>query len=163
MALSAAEKADADATFNGLISHAEPLQGTSPYKKATLIQCLKMISLRSDAHKWFGLFQISFEALNEEQHTYRIHRHGVIPSRVFNLPMMRTLLLSTNHTIDPPSAKLLALHRAIAVILELSAAGEYINHIIRHMEEIWVRNDGSVELGRIVALKLDGWLDGVAA
>ncbi|KAK2812613.1 hypothetical protein FQN50_001257 [Emmonsiellopsis sp. PD_5] len=121
------------------------------------------ISLRSNVHKRFGLFQISFEALNEEQqHTYRIHGHGVIPSRVFNLPMTRTLLLSPNHTIDPPSAKFLALHRAITVILELSAAGEYINHIIHHMEEIWVRNDGSVELGRIVALKLDGWLDGVA-
>ncbi|KAK2813886.1 hypothetical protein FQN50_000287 [Emmonsiellopsis sp. PD_5] len=121
------------------------------------------ISLRSDAHTRFGLFQISFEALSEEQHTYRIHGRGAVTSRVFNLPMTRTLLLSPNRTINPPSVKLFALHRAIAIILELSAAGEYIDRIIHHMEETWVRSDGTVELGRIVALKLDGWLDGVAA
>lgn len=121
------------------------------------------ISLRSDARKRFGRFRISFEALDEERHTYRIHGRGETTSRTFSLPVTRTLLLSPNRTIDPPSAKLLALHRVIAVILELSAAGEYIDRIIRHMEEIWVRSDGSVELGRILALKLDGWHDGTVA
>ncbi|KMO99990.1 hypothetical protein CIRG_00133 [Coccidioides immitis RMSCC 2394] len=66
---------------------------------------------------------------------------------VFNLPTTRTLLLSPNHTIDPPSPELLALHQAIALILDVSAAGQYIDHIIHHIEELWARSDGSSDLG----------------
>ncbi|KAK2783643.1 hypothetical protein FQN53_009095 [Emmonsiellopsis sp. PD_33] len=125
------------------------------------------ISLTREAHTRFGLFQISFEPLNPAdansdtnipKHTYRIHGTPIY-SDIFNLPVTRTLLISPHHTIDPPSSKLLSLHRAIAMILELSAAGEYIEHIIQHIEEVWVRSDGSVELGHIVALRMGGWLD----
>lgn len=124
------------------------------------------ISLTPNAHKRFGLFHFSFEALDgshHPRHTYKIHSSKRAVSQSLKLPVIRTLFLSPNHTIDPPSERLLALHRAIAVVLELSAAGEYIDRIIRDMEELWVRSDGSVELGRIVSLRLGGWLDGIAA
>ncbi|KMP01637.1 hypothetical protein CISG_01121 [Coccidioides immitis RMSCC 3703] len=120
------------------------------------------LTLTAEAHRSFGNFQISFEAMDTSihpKHTYKIHSSDDGASLFFNLPAIRTLLLSTNHTIDPPSPKLLAIHRAIAVILHLSAAGEHIDQIIRHIEEVWFRSDGSAELGHIVSLKLGGWLD----
>ncbi|PGH03459.1 hypothetical protein GX51_04033 [Blastomyces parvus] len=124
------------------------------------------ISLAADLHTCFGLFKLTFEAVDSTtstDHTYTISSSNALVRNSYNLPVTRSLLLSPNHTIDPPSVKLLALHRAIARILELSAAGTYIDRIIRDMEEVWVRSDGSAELGRIVGLKLGGWLGGVAA
>lgn len=124
-----------------------------------------VLTLTHYVHRYFGEFKISFEAMDDSvhPHTYRIHASDSVASIAFNLPTTRTLLLSPNRTIGPPSAKLLALHRAIAVILHLSAAGQYIDKITRHMEELWARSDGSSELGHIVSLKLGGWFDDVAA
>ncbi|OJD11710.1 hypothetical protein ACJ73_09490 [Blastomyces percursus] len=124
------------------------------------------ISLAADLHTCFGLFKLTFEAVDSitsTDHTYTINSSNALVRSSYNLPVTRALLLSPHHTIDPPSLKLLALHRAIARILELSAAGTYIDRIIRDMEEVWVRSDGSAELGRIIGLKLGGWLDGVTA
>jgi hypothetical protein len=47
------------------------------------------------------------------------------------LPVIRTLTLSPNCTIDPPSQRLLAVHRTIAFIIKLSGAGSYIEDILR--------------------------------
>ncbi|PGH33507.1 hypothetical protein GX50_03664 [[Emmonsia] crescens] len=123
------------------------------------------ITLTGRAHECFGLFQISFEALDgptHSEHTYRIHSSNQAVVHMLKLPVTCTLFPSSNCSIDPPSPQLLALHRAIAIILEFSGAGEYIDRIIRDMEELSVRNDGSVELGRIVSLRLGGWLDSAA-
>ncbi|KAK2798287.1 hypothetical protein FQN50_008892 [Emmonsiellopsis sp. PD_5] len=124
------------------------------------------ISLAPHVHKNFGLFRITFEALHGDpsqlNHTYKIQAPRPFISNMFKLPVTRTLFLSPNHTIDPPSPQLLALHHAIGTILELSAAGEYVDRIIRHMDEVTVRSDGSAELGRIVTLRMGGWLAGVA-
>ncbi|EGE86673.1 uncharacterized protein BDCG_16117 [Blastomyces dermatitidis ER-3] len=124
------------------------------------------ITLSKSVHTQFGLFEISFEAMdssNHPQNTYTIHSSSRVLSQLYNLPVTRTLLLSPNLTIDPPSAKLLAIHRAIAIIIALSAAGEYMDQILRDMEEVWVRSDGAAEMGRIVSLKIGGWLDSVVA
>ncbi|KAK2735071.1 hypothetical protein FQN57_001351 [Myotisia sp. PD_48] len=123
------------------------------------------ISITTDLHTFFGQFKLTFEAVdptNPSNHTYRINGSTALIRGAYNLPVTRTLLLSPNHTINPPSAKLLALHCAIARILQLSAAGAYVDRIIRDMEEVWVPSDGSAELGRIVGLKLGGWFDGVS-
>ncbi|KAM5471086.1 hypothetical protein MauCBS54593_003424 [Microsporum audouinii] len=120
------------------------------------------ISLGAELHTLFGMFQLTFEPVDlttSTPLTYIITSSNNLMRSSFNFPITRTLLLSPGHTIDPPSAKLLALHRAIARIMELSAAGTYIERIIRDMEEVWVRSDGSAELGKIVGLKLGGWLD----
>ncbi|KAM5445170.1 hypothetical protein MaudCBS49596_007806 [Microsporum audouinii] len=123
------------------------------------------ISLAAELHTLFGMFQLTFEPVGlttSTPHTYMITSSNKLMRSSFNFPITRTLLLSPGHTIDPPSAKLLALHRAIAHILERSAAGTYIERIIQDMEEVWVRSDGSAELGKIVGLKLGGWLDSAA-
>ncbi|KAI0395868.1 hypothetical protein F5Y17DRAFT_465463 [Xylariaceae sp. FL0594] len=61
-------------------------------------------------------------------------------------------------TIDPPSARLLALHRAIAHILHFSAAAEYIDELLRKMEGQGVcASDGSTEIDRLLSLALRGW------
>jgi hypothetical protein len=52
------------------------------------------------------------------------------------LPVTRTLYLTPDHTIDPPSLRLLAIHRAIGRNLNLSGAGDSIDHILRDMDEV---------------------------
>ncbi|OJD22194.1 hypothetical protein ACJ73_06461 [Blastomyces percursus] len=67
--------------------------------------------------------------------------------------------LTDDQSIEPPSLRLLAIHRASAHILRRSRVGKYINNILRDMEGIGVRADASTELGRIMKLRLGGWLD----
>lgn len=69
-----------------------------------------------------------------------------------NLPI-RAIALS----IDPPSSRLLALHCAIAHILHLSAAGDYIDKLLREMDgQGACAADGSTELDRLLRLGLRG-------
>ena len=96
----------------------------------------------------------------DQPHTYKID--STIPPYAKNpmFPLVRTLYLSNERTIDPPSPRLLGIHYAVSQIMHLSAAGEYIDKILRDFEHVCVRADGSTELGRLVRLGVDGWLDG---
>lgn len=119
------------------------------------------LTLTHSMHLFFGDFQVFFEPVSHvDAHTYRIG--SFLPGfvqRNQGLPVTRTLYLSHNRTIDPPSPRLLALHRAIAYILHLSAAGEYIDKLLRDMDGQAVLADGSTELDRLVRLGLRGWSD----
>lgn len=77
------------------------------------------------------------------------------------LPIVsRTLYLSENPTIDPPSPRLLAIHAAIAHILHLSAAGNYIDSILYDLDKGGIMVDGSTHLGYLTMLRVGGWWDG---
>ncbi|QSS65890.1 hypothetical protein I7I51_06741 [Histoplasma capsulatum] len=118
------------------------------------------ISLTPTFHGLFGDFRVYFDAIAGEEHTYRIGSflHPVSAARR-GLPITRKLFLSEGRVIDAPSPRLLALHRAIAYILHLSGAGEYIDKLLQDFEEMGVQADGSTDLARIVNLRLGGWLD----
>jgi hypothetical protein len=118
------------------------------------------LTLTHDFHQLFGNFEIFFEPMAQLPYTYRINstRSGFTRNPIF--PLSRTLYLSNTRTIDPPSSRLLAVHRAIAYILHLSAAGDYIDQILRDLDEPDIRTDGSTELGRLVELRLGGWWNG---
>ncbi|KAF3490864.1 uncharacterized protein GIQ15_00381 [Arthroderma uncinatum] len=120
------------------------------------------ISLRYNVHRQFGSFKIHFESMDPAAyppHTYRVNsaKVGSTPFLPSWLPVIRTFYLSPNCTIDPPSPRLLDIHRSCAVILHLSAAGEYIDQILRDQEEPYIPSDGSAHLGHLVSLKLSGW------
>jgi hypothetical protein len=124
------------------------------------------LTLTHSFHQFFGDFQVYFEPDPDDQrpHTYRIA--SFLPAPILRdrpLPITRTLHLTDNRTIDPPSHRLLAIYCAIAHILHLSAAGEYIDQILRDAEKLGVQEDGSTELGRLVHLGLGGWVDSVGA
>ncbi|RWA11045.1 hypothetical protein EKO27_g4054 [Xylaria grammica] len=89
-------------------------------------------------------------------HTYEID--SFVAPNVFQdgLPIARTLYLTPTRTMDPPSPRLLATHRAIAHTLHLSDAGEYIEKTLQDVEEIGIRADGSTELGCLVKPGLGG-------
>jgi hypothetical protein len=76
---------------------------------------------------------------------------------------VRTLYLTTTRTIDPPSPRFLAIHQAITLVLHQSAAGDYINRILEHLDQINVREDGSTEVGHLIELRLGGWLRSIRA
>ncbi|KAJ6114137.1 hypothetical protein N7512_007582 [Penicillium capsulatum] len=119
---------------------------------------INALTLTLDYHRLFGEFQIYFER-TRTPHQYRIDSTEQSPFlRDPLFPVTRTLTLSPNRTIDPPSARLLEVHRAIALIMKLSAAGEYIEKVLRDMEELDVREDGSTHLGYLTGLRLGGWL-----
>ena len=70
-------------------------------------------------------------------------------------PVTRALTLSPSRTIDPPDYRLLGVHCAIAHIMNLSGAGEYIEKVLRDMDEVDVKADGSTNLGYMMGLRLN--------
>ncbi|KHN98980.1 uncharacterized protein MAM_03442 [Metarhizium album ARSEF 1941] len=116
------------------------------------------LSLTHNLHLFFGEFKIFFEPVEDLANTYKIDTF--LPYLILNglLPKTRTLFITEQHTIDPPSPRLLAIHRAIAHILHLSAAGLYIERILQDAEDEIVRADGSTALDKLVQLRLAGWV-----
>ncbi|KAJ4312444.1 hypothetical protein N0V84_009936 [Fusarium piperis] len=118
------------------------------------------LTLTHSLHMLFGDFRVFFTPADQQPqpHKYLIDtflRAGFIDE----VPVTRALYLTEERTIDPPSPRLLAIHRAIAHILHLTAAGGYIDDILRDAEEP-AREDGSTELERLVRLGLNGWSRG---
>ncbi|KAL8412951.1 hypothetical protein RB596_009488 [Gaeumannomyces avenae] len=109
-------------------------------------------------HCSFGSFEIFFEGPLSDQppHTYRIDAFNSFMGAVLGLPVTRTLHLTADRNIDPPSPRLLAIHCAIGHILHLSGVGEYIDRIWRDAEEYGVRQDGSTDIGTLIGWKLGG-------
>jgi hypothetical protein len=122
---------------------------------------LNALILMLDYHWLFGEFQLYFEPMGSP-YEYKIDliESGFLCDLFF--PITRTLTLSPNHTIDLPSPRLLGVHRAISHILKLSGAGEYIEQILQDMEQVTVEADGSTNLGDIMRLRFDGWLNQLA-
>ncbi|KAM3496754.1 hypothetical protein MY10362_009875, partial [Beauveria mimosiformis] len=85
------------------------------------------ITLTLSLHRAFGNFDLYFTPITDRPHTYKIRSFQGIGYRM--LPVTRALYLTADHGIDPPSPRLLALHRAIGHILYLSGAGEYIDDV----------------------------------
>jgi hypothetical protein len=88
-------------------------------------------------HQYFGDFKVYFEPDPDDQrpHTYRIASFLPAPFlRDRPLPITRLPHRQQPHH-RPPSHRLLAIHCAIAHILHLSAAGEYIDRILRDAED----------------------------
>ncbi|KAH6641631.1 hypothetical protein F5144DRAFT_140885 [Chaetomium tenue] len=116
------------------------------------------VTLDHNLHHWFSNFDIFFEPVPDaDDHTYRIGFS--LPSILVRgiLPVVRKLYLTEERTIEPPSPRLLAIHRAIAHILHLSGASNYINTILKDLEKAqWhcAEADGSTDLGRLVHLGL---------
>ena len=117
------------------------------------------LTLTANLHAFFGNFEIHFEPVSGLSNTYKIDTF--LPYAALNhlLPVTRTLFVTRERTIDPPSSRFLAVHRAIAHILHLSAAGQYIDEILKDREQS-VCVDGSTSLGQLVQLRMDRWWDG---
>ena len=116
------------------------------------------ITLTATVHQFFGGFDLFFEP-TDEKHSYVIRAWGEIGSLVEPpLPIRRELRLDPDRAIDPPAPRLLAIHRAVGQILHLSAAGDYIDDILRALEETWaIAEDGSSDLGSYLNARLGGW------
>ncbi|GAW23564.1 hypothetical protein ANO14919_131310 [Xylariales sp. No.14919] len=124
------------------------------------------ITLTPQHHLSFGSFKVYFEHVPGTDTTYTIgtfHKQSYVRRAPF--PVTRELYLT--QTIEPPSRRLLAVHCAIAHILHLSGAGDYIDKICRDIEEYGVQADGSTPLGQFVSLAIgsqgssSGYTEGV--
>lgn len=113
------------------------------------------MTLSLEMHRFFGSFKIFFERVADDDaaDTYQIRAfHPFLAARL-QFPIRRTLF--SHASIDPPLERLLKLHSAIGHVLYLSRAGEYINTILRDMEDgTLVQEDGSTQLGALVNVAL---------
>jgi hypothetical protein len=66
----------------------------------------------------------------------------------------RIALNARHQTVETPSPLLLQIHRAAAKILHASAAGEYIERLLRDRNKGSAKADGSTNLGALVAMGL---------
>jgi len=105
-----------------------------------------------DYHRLFGGLKLYFEAETDSPNKYTIK--STKPWYLPNLPVTQTLFVTSNHNIESPMPRLLAIHRACCLILHLSGAGEYLDPVLRDMEEGTLRNDGTTKLTSILSLKL---------
>ena len=112
------------------------------------------ITLSLEMRRFFGNFEIFFERVADDDtaDTYQIQAFHPFLAAQLQFPVRRTLLL--HPSIDPPLERLLELHSAIGHVLDLSGAGEYINVILRNMEDGVVREHGSTQLGALVNVAL---------
>ncbi|KAK3687440.1 hypothetical protein B0T22DRAFT_527268 [Podospora appendiculata] len=110
----------------------------SESKKAT-IAILNMFDI--------GIF---FERVADDDtaDTYQIQTFHPFLSAQLQFPICRTFF--SHASIDPPLERLLELHSAIGHVLHMSGAGEYINTILRNLEDGVVQEDGSTQLGALV-------------
>jgi hypothetical protein len=119
---------------------------------------MNALTLTHDLHRLFGNFEIAFQPVGTQPHTYKVdYVESDRMGRVEKLPVTVSLFLTPDRSVDPPSPQLLAIHSAIGRILHLSAAGEYINDYIRDLEEMKggeVMHDGSTPLDDYVWFKL---------
>ncbi|KAK1142637.1 hypothetical protein N8T08_007441 [Aspergillus melleus] len=122
------------------------------------------LTLTLNHHRLFGEFEIYFEQKDPSLgRTYTIdptERRPFLRDSLF--PVTRTLDLSPELMIDPPASKLPTVHCAIAHILKLSGAGEYIEKTLREITEVCVSADGSTDLGRPVRSRLGNYLNALA-
>jgi hypothetical protein len=115
------------------------------------------LTLSVSLHPRFGRLEVYFEAEPNADHTYVIKSTRPFPVFQPRLPITRELFLTPDHNIDPPMPRLLAIHRACCLILYMSGAGTYIDKVLRDMEELGVKDDGTTELGSLVSLKLNNF------
>ncbi|KAH6624130.1 hypothetical protein B0J18DRAFT_444384 [Chaetomium sp. MPI-SDFR-AT-0129] len=112
------------------------------------------LTLSLEMHRRFGNFEIFFERVVDDDtaDTYEIRAFHPFLAAVLRVPVRRTFF--SHPSIDPPLERLLQLHSAIGHILHLSGASEYIDDILRDMEDRVVREDGSTQLGAMVNVAL---------
>ncbi|KAK9476547.1 hypothetical protein V1514DRAFT_321989 [Lipomyces japonicus] len=112
------------------------------------------ITLTSSLYPFFETFKIVFEHVPDTKCTYRVDYMDPLCRGFVVLPVTVTFDNSPNRDIELPSRERLGIHRAIARILHLSAAGEYIDTFLEHMEDYTVAKNGSSPLDKYVRLRL---------
>lgn len=118
------------------------------------------IVLSHNIHSYFCEFGVFFDEVpSQGPHTYTIRTFRPFLALALGLPVTRTLFNFDG--VDPPSPRLLALHRAIAHILHFSGAGAYISRLSHDMEKnVAIQPDGSTNLAEMINLRLGAWHDG---
>ena len=118
------------------------------------------ITLSKSLRDHFGNFTIFFDEIPDKPHTYKMDSYKKNISFAYRFPKVVKLQNKDRQDIDPPCPHLLRIHRAVAEILHLSAAGEYIDNIARESEEPSARADGTTDIGAILAMKvgLNGYI-----
>lgn len=122
---------------------------------------INALTLTLDNHRLFGEFQLFFEPTGQPLE-YKIDslESSFLRDPIF--PITRKLTLSPNDTVSLPDPRLLRVHSAVAHIMKLSGAGDYIERVLRDIEEVDVKVDGSTNLGYLTGLRLNGWLSTLA-
>ncbi|QMW36888.1 hypothetical protein G4B11_000124 [Aspergillus flavus] len=135
------------------IEHVRPIPRISGWD---IDRPFNALTLTKDAHTMFGNFEIAFGHLGG--HTYNI---GYVNPQellsLLDLPVTRILFITPDRSVDSPSVEFLKMHYAIARIMHMSGAGDYIDNDLRRMDETDGRQlsaNGSTPIDHYIRLKL---------
>ncbi|KZT25007.1 hypothetical protein NEOLEDRAFT_1148264 [Neolentinus lepideus HHB14362 ss-1] len=147
------------------VAHIIPLSGNSSdvSKKITLIGSdintpKNAILMTNDCHILFGRFFLYFDA-SLHQFPHEPNKYWVKSTTDIHLPAMGkhsvVCTFSPHPTIDPPSAKLLAVHAALAKVLHASSVMKYFDKVISNMEGSTVLDsNGGSDIGLFLCSRL---------
>ncbi|KAA8912884.1 hypothetical protein FN846DRAFT_772846, partial [Sphaerosporella brunnea] len=101
-------------------------------------------------HRYFGSMRMWFEQVPDKPNTYRMHTRKGSPSPPLQFGDPGEITFKNHDPNKPhslPSAALLEVHAACCKILNASGAGEYLEKLLRDLDEIDVlAEDGSTGL-----------------
>ena len=115
------------------------------------------LTLAVEEHKEFEILRLYLEQVPDEEptHRYMLKRFPDPPAR--GIPQGGDIIVlrqSPDKSVDMPSRRLLAIHRACAIILHLSAAGDYVDDVLYDYKKGKIRADGSTQVGNMIAMGL---------
>lgn len=112
------------------------------------------LTLGAEMHSFFEKFDLYFEPFGNQPNVYRICTvsDGIIPG----FPLVRSL--RSTPSFEAPSPRLLALHKAVALLLNISGAYKYVQRFNRNGEAGYVSADGTTNLEILVTLAMLGYL-----
>jgi hypothetical protein len=112
------------------------------------------ITMTKFLHESFGQLRFYLEPVAGLEHTYvakaprPLHQHIIPP------PTHHISFVDTPTHIDRPHPDLIAVHRAVALVVHASGASEYIERVLRERDAGVIQADGSSSLGALIAIGL---------
>lgn len=118
------------------------------------------VTMCSDMHQSLGSFRIYFEpSCSKDPHAYTV-QVWLQDNLALQAQLPTTVSMTPRGEIHPPARRLLAVHRAIRNTLHLNAAGDYIDQLLRDLEDTFVvASDGSIDIGHIRFSRLGGQVE----
>ncbi|KAI0180801.1 hypothetical protein GGR52DRAFT_583291 [Hypoxylon sp. FL1284] len=103
----------------------------------------------------FCNFSVFLEPFRRIPHSYLLKSFLFASTwRIVTLPPHPTVGFIRCSTTEPPSLRLVAVHRAISIILHLSEADMYVDKLLKGLKVKEISGDGSTDLERALKFRL---------
>ncbi len=108
--------------------------------------------MKSDIHALFGKLRWYLEPVEGVDHTYVARVLSRFDARRIPPSTEPISFADCPDDVEPPSPRLLAIHRSLARVAHASGAVEYIDRVLRDRDDGFIRADGTTHLGTLIAI-----------